>query len=411
MSVANNSYPANMSMIAKRLVGLSRNTLRLLPMGTTSAGPSDIIRFVLPANCIVHLPTLALFFTGVSSAIAQASSTAFSAMPRNIENLVQRYEVTIGGKVITFANNSFNHLANVVFDLTAGVDKKNNRILQNAIGPAAAPSTADTSKLYAIQNFIGCIQSMSPEYLNTRITGNVEVTLYMSPSNVLATGGTGVASCTYSLTNIFASVDVIDIQDGVYSSLIDTYLANGGVYEYVYRNWASFSGPSSSLTATTNFSLSTQSMNKVLCFFTEGSGNGHDATLRSSKFCQRIGDACTHQVCVNGVLRPTYQVTSQQAFALFNNMSGHSWDLLGGSIDYLSNLDDWEKKFFCLGIQLDHNDGQFISGLNTQGNSAASYWQCSSTTATSYTNVIARVLVECTSSLLIGANRQIDVIS
>jgi len=116
-------------------------------------------------------------------------------------------------------------------------------------------------------------------------------------------------------------------------------------------------------------------LNKVLAFFTYGGGLGYDPNSQTSTYFTRFAPSGgTHQFTINNIQRPSYQVTSEQSFLIMNNILGHSHDCYGGSSPQLNNLSNWVQSFYCFGIQLDHNDPEFTSGLNTSGNVAASYW-------------------------------------
>ncbi len=68
----NNSYPKNLSMISKSLVGYRRQTNKLQPTSSTTANPSDIVRVYLPMNTIVDLSSLVFFWMGSTSTTAGA---------------------------------------------------------------------------------------------------------------------------------------------------------------------------------------------------------------------------------------------------------------------------------------------------------------------------------------------------
>jgi hypothetical protein len=197
------------------------------------------------------------------------------------------------------------------------------------------------------------------------------------------------------------------------------YLQRGGVYTIDYKNWTSFQNGVTSCSQSSTFSVSTQSLNKVLAFFTYGTGGGLDSLSETSTYFTRFAPSgCTHQFQINGIQKPTWQPTSEQSFLLINNILGHSHDAYGGSSPYLTSLTNWLDSFYCMGIQLDHNDPEYTSGLNTLGNTAASSWTTnggtpavnSSGNSIAPTNIVARIFVEVTSSLLIGQNRQIDIV-
>jgi len=404
--VMNSSYPKNLSMLSKSvLLGYSRQNTKLMGLSSTTGNPGDIVRIQLPMNTIVDIGSFNFFWTGTTGA-----ATGNAVFPKNADQaIIYKIDVEIGGRFLTASCNNYNILANTILDLTTGYDKQNNRSILNGGAPVGEAPTANTAATqFVTSNFIGPLSSI--QYLNTYLTGSVTITLYLAPTTILVTSA-GATVPTYQLTNMFFSVDTIDINDGYFQNLQLQYLAKGGVFVIDYKNWVSFANPVSSCSQSTNFSLSTQSLNKVLAFFTYGNGGGFDTNSGTSTYFSRFATSgCTHQITINGIPKPTWQPTSEQVFSLTNYVLGHSLDCYGGSSPLLTNITDWLASFYCFVVMLDHNDPDYRSGTNTLGNTAASFYVSNGGAATTNTNIIARVFCETTSSLLIGQNRQIDIV-
>ena len=115
---------------------------------------------------------------------------------------------------------------------------------------------------FMIQNWLGFISSAHPGILETSLVGNVRLRITLTSPNALVQSST-CTGAAFNLTNIFFSVDVVDIVDGIFHDIHNRFLASGGTYEIPFNNYYSFSSTANSLSQTTKVSLSTQSLNRV----------------------------------------------------------------------------------------------------------------------------------------------------
>jgi len=264
----------------------------------------------------------------------------------------------------------------------------------------------------------------------------------MASNSVLIAMGAATGA-TYTLSNIYFTCDTALIDDGQFNEIHQMYLAQGGVYEYVFRQWLSFSSVPTSLSQTTNFSLSAQSLNRVLATFVIGGTakigtDYYDVITCNSPYFTRVavgsltinGTATTlnltnWQFSIAGVYHPTYQADPISAFALDMNSMHLSQDTLGGTTPFLTptpaqlgatpTLNPWTyfgQNFWVAMVELEEGtDNSYISGLDTRGNVSQGWF---TTTASTATGAIASptclVFAEVTSSLLVGAGRQIQLV-
>lgn len=443
-------YPRNLSYICKKLSGYSRNNFKLQTLNQSSATNGNIITVDLPTNALVDLSTLTWFFTGTTT-----TSAGFANFPRNIECIIERLEVEINGQIINGGCQSYNQLWQIISDTTFGNDVRNRRsILQNG-ADVGVPAANQTNVQYAIQNWLGFLGSVSPNIIDTSLLGNVRVRITLSTPAILvqSAAATGAA---FSLTNMFFSVDTIDIADGMFHQIHDQFLAGGGVYELPYNNFFSFSS-TSGLSQTTKFSLSTQSLNRVWATFVPGTtykinsingvtgtaGAYQDPQSKTSPYFTRIsggsagqivsyGDGTNstpvtytltgYQLSVNNVFYPNWIPTAEQAYALMLNSYGLSQDTVGGGYPGLTSLAQWTSSFWLAENKFDHgSDGvTLISGIDTRGSTAQAYFQSYGTIsvganvgtggANPGTNLTALVFAQTTSTLRVGQGRQLEII-
>jgi hypothetical protein len=387
-------YPKNLQYLARKLNGFSKNTFKILSLNATTASANQIITVDLPSNSLVDLSSFTMFFN---------ASTTATSLPKNIESLIERYEVSVNGVTVQGGCNNYHQLFNTISDMTMSQDCVNRRkILQNS-----DISTAVTSGSFAIQNWLGFISSVSPNIIDTGLLGNVRVRITLASTDALV--GTG----TYDLTNMFFSVDCISIDDGIFYNIHQQFLNSGGVYEMPFKQWFNFSS-TGGLSQSTNFSLSTGSMNRAIaCFVKQGAGLA-DAITTNAPMFTRVGEidssnkVTSWQFSIGGKYYPNYKPTPDQAFALMMNNLNMSQDTLGGINPKIDTLAHFKSSFWVASIELEHGDSGFISGLDTRGNVSQNFFETQGVSATNYTCL---VFVETTSLLRVGAGRNIDVVT
>jgi hypothetical protein len=177
-------------------------------------------------------------------------------------------EIECNGQIIAGGLAGYNHLWNSIVDTTFGQDVLNRRkILQNG-ADATIPGANTTGRQFVIQNWLGFLGSVSPNIIDTSLMGNVRLRITLTTPQILV-GSAAMTVPGFSLSNIFFSVDTIDINDGMFHAIHDQFLAGGGVYEMPFNNYFSFSS-TGGLSQTTKFSLSSQSLNRVWATFVPG---------------------------------------------------------------------------------------------------------------------------------------------
>lgn len=423
-------YPRNLSYFVRKLNNYSRNTFKLQTLNQSTASASQIITVDLPNNALVDLNTLSWYFEGTCTGTGGAAQ-----LPRNIESIIERVEVEVNGQLVSGGCASYNQLWNILADTTFGDDVTNRRrILQNATevglaagnlpgitGAIAAGNIANQAAVpFTITNWLGFLGSCKPEVLDTNLLGNVRVRITLAPTSVCVFG-TNTTAATYSLANMYFSVDTISIDDGNFYSMHEQFLSKGGVYEIPFNNYYSFS-QTSGASGALKFSLSTQSLNMVWATFVNGAAgtpSALDTNIASSSFFRRSGagsgangDGMRWQFNINNVYYPNYQLTNTQAYQQMLNAYGLSQDTLGGGYRGCDTLTKWNGRYWVAVQSFCHNtadDERFISGIDTRGNVAQAFFEYSgfSDSATCTTGL---VFAQTTSLLRVGAGRQIEVV-
>jgi hypothetical protein len=409
------SYPRALAYNVRKLSGFSSQYHRLQTLNTSSASPTNnVITVDLPSNSLCVLPTFGLRFRGSTS-----SSSGVCAMPRGIEALIERMEVSIGGQTVSGGHPAYNQLWQIISDTSFGEDcHKRRALLQNGSVPVIpAANTAATT--FCIGSFLGFMSSSQPHVIDTSLTGPIRLTFTLAGTNVLINGSTPAVSPSYALTDIFAYIQTISIDDGVFYQAQHEYLEKGGVLDISFNNYYSFSTALNGVSGqqVLRFSVSTQSLDMVWgCICNAGAGTpmAYDTDIQSSQFFKRIG-GMTHdspyQFSVNGVLYPNYRPDGDLAFQLLQNAYGMQNDTLGGVFTGLDSIAKWRASYwvaahnFCM--PSDEEERPWMHGVDTRGAQANGTFELTlpaSTTGTGY------VFAATTATLRVGAGRQLEIV-
>ena len=364
-------------------------------------------------------------------------------------------EVEVNGQIISGGCQNYNQLWQLITDSTMGADVGNRRkIMQNGTD-SIVPVANQTNVTFAIQNWLGFISSVSPNIIDTSLLGNVRIriTLTSPAALVQSVATTGAA---FSFSNIFFSIDTLDISDGIFHQIHDQFLQSGGIYELPFNNYFSFSS-TGGLSQTTKFSLSTQSLNRVWACFVPGGvykinainavapgtvGTYIDPQANCSSYFTRLGGGSSgiatnygdgtnnstytytlnnYQFSINNVFFPNFQPSPEQAYSLMLNSYNLSGDVLGGGYPSLNTLSKWVSSFWFAEQRFDHgSDGvALISGIDTRGSVAQAYFQTTGSigvgtvTGTGHgpgNQVTCLVFAQTTSTLRVGAGRQLELV-
>lgn len=150
------------------------------------------------------------------------------------------------------------------------------------------------------------------------MVGNIRLTITLDNERcVRHTVAAPAADKVYYLSNLYFTIETLDIQDGIFSELHRKYLESGNVYEIPFTNYFTYTAN----TANVKFNLSTQSLDAVYgTAFTStatalANVNNNGETIQASIFTRQAVAAATHQFNVNGTFYPTYRVPSEDVFA------------------------------------------------------------------------------------------------
>jgi hypothetical protein len=252
----------------------------------------------------------------------------------------------------------------------------------------------------------------------TNLVGNVRVRITLASPDVLVSSASPQAvatGATYSLSDMYVTVDTIDIQDGSYYQMHDSFLSQGGIYELPFKSYYSFASSVPTGAGALKFSLSTASLNMLWATFVNGSAgtpqllNGEAAT---STYFKRDGDGVTGwQFNVNNNYFPQYRANNLEAYQLMLNSYNMSQDTLGGTHRLIDTQTKWLDDFWVAVVNFAHpcdmDTERYISGQDTRGNVAQGFFEYAGL-STAGTGLI---FAETTAILQVGAGRQLQLVA
>jgi hypothetical protein len=417
------SYPKSMQMMVSRLAGFSKNGVKLRPMSQESAKAGDVIVFELPTNTPVDLRTFSILTRGATTGATGANNCV--SFPKHIESLIESVQVEINGTLIDTGFLRYNHLHKTYMDYFCGVDKASTlrNLLQYTTQPDASTVAVETNKLLCFNTFLGFLSAKCP-VIDTSILGQVRVLVRLASNDVLVTRGV-TSNPSYTLNNLFATIDTIAINDGMYYDMIQQRLAEAPI-EVMFDRYYVFENGSTSGAQNTRWAVSTQSLDWVigtlLTNVSRTTPNVFNAITGTSEYFTRSGRGITDSLFYfNNVQYPNYSPRMDDGSILCETLQNLNVlsDLVGGGDSGLTTYTNWERHFWCHVHRFNHlpdagDDNRLISGLNTLGANAQGSWV---TTGASLDNATVGaaaaswplVYVKTTATLAIGAGRMLEV--
>lgn len=437
------SYPKSMQFAVSRLSGFSKQGVKLRPMSQQSASPADVIVFELPANTIIDLRTFSIFSLGTTTAGNGTAPTV--VFPKHIETLCDSIQCEINGTLVDSGFLGYNQLHKLYMDYLAGIDKNSTMrsLMQQgdltalghtttvvAPGAGVAPPTltsavvigrTHTNMPIVFNSFLGFLAAKCP-IIDTSILGQVRILFKLAPASVLLTGGTVAPTVyNYSLSNIFATIDVISMNDGMYYDMIQQRLAQAPLeimYDkyYVFQN--GLTGPAQS----TRWAVSSQSVDWVIGTLFDTNSRGAtsvalDTQANTSQAFKRNGvDVYESVFTFNGIQYPNYVAQVGDGTVLVNTLQNLNviQDLIGGCDPAINDFTRWRTSFFAHVHRFNHlpsgdDDNRLISGINSMGQNAQGEWRTTAIPVPSGNQYYPTVWVKTTACLDIGPNRTLQV--
>jgi len=312
-------------------LSFSKNRVRLQTLSSVRAGPSSQIIVRLPSNTMVNLASLTM--TGsVRATVTSAGTNEAVALPTNFDfSFIETLSLIANGGIITQPFTNYKLLGNMLNDIYGSQDKILSRSgLQGSLpsplidAGITSPPQANQYVPFAINNWISATQTMAPSYISTNLLGDLELRLTMADTSILATGhkGTGAAitglqaRATWDMKDLNFYIETASVQSNMLEQAIAAKLAAGEPINVPFENVFSFSQTNTSASFNQRFSVSSQSVNKILATVQRDS-DFKPSTSRKivngipSAFLRHSNGAQVAQFSVNNQYSPNYQIDSE----------------------------------------------------------------------------------------------------
>ncbi len=284
---------------------------------------------------------------------------------------------------------------------------------------------------YCIENFAGFISESQPAYLDTSALGAIRMDILLSPAQVflgVAVDGTSAGQCNaYALNNIFAYVDVISVADGIYNSALAAYLSSGSSLRIPFANYFNFVDTITNFNTSLRVNVRSQNIRRVWNSWRRAdynNGTGAVANLLNSATTPyfQFGTANNNsfqsiQLQINNVMVPSQPALAGTEVAYYNRKALNKMNnQLGSALadGYVDETNSHDLFYSVIGLDDRLSNGlRTLSGYSSAGTQTSIYVNLTNTaTALPAADALQHLcVVECTSMLLVGQNRQISVIS
>ncbi len=288
------TLPRALSSLGNRFTGVSSSVIRVeSSTARNGARPNSTISFSLPASCIARLSTFQVHAT----VTCEATGDSIGLLPDDIMGLIQRCEVSCNGTLISGGSTYYNVINAAKRSLTG---KRADCLVQHgelltsqtdsydATGSGEPPTRApyqcgqsvDTSKKgeKAEVSFGGWeygLLKCDQEYVDLELLGTLTVKLTLAPATVLVNalkdadglidpGNVGTGVCSYTLDNIFATMEIVTINNPAYDAVLSQQLQSAGYVPVTYKDAQCTRSSHNSLT---RVNVSTRSLDRIMVGF------------------------------------------------------------------------------------------------------------------------------------------------
>jgi hypothetical protein len=427
------SYSPVISYMMDRIAGFSTNSYKLQVLGSSSAGPTQIVRFELPSNAIVDLRKFAFAF---KCAVTGADAARLS----DANNIIERVSVTVGGTELSSGFGKYNVLHNIKKALmaedrdTLTEHPEITRLTSLVTGVDFVDGTGEPSAEYRIDNWLSFIGECEPRNIDTSKFATIQISLTLSAAAAVVVQGGGRVDVPtfvtpagvdgdYALTDMYATIPILTFADGLYDGMVNAIMQKQGFLELPYKNYTNHSDVGSKVrwhaasasvdriwTCTRDLDYNTVRVPKLVA--------GYDAVYGrvlkyfNEKYVSTFmnfpapasAGGITSQHNINSSLLPQYLMSPLDEALLTKQSVPRKYQTDNGFKTMTSN-------FNCSCVRLNLEDSERLriaSGLDARGVSLNGIYQLH---GLDNGDTPIDLFVESTSVLRVGSNMQIEVVA
>jgi hypothetical protein len=337
-------------------LSFSKNRVKLQALSSQVANPNGQIIVRLPSNTMLNMASLTM--TGsVRASISAAADNEGVALPTNLDySFIESISIIANGGVISQPFLNYKLIANVLNDVYGGDEKIDNRAALQGSRPSllydylSITNTTGAASAYvpiSINSWLSPLQSMSPSYINTNLLGDLEVRITLTDTSILQSastalpaaafagapaGGAAVAGlqarCSYDMKDIAFYIETASIQSNILDQAIDAKLRSGEPINIPFENIFSFQQTNNGASFNQRFSVSSQSINKVIAVTQLQADVVNDGTQKrmingTPQALRRNSNGAQQcQFSINNQYSPNYQINSDLTNAFDFGLNG-----------------------------------------------------------------------------------------
>ena len=346
-------FPSKFGYYLKKLSGFKRETVKLYPLNrTTFKSGGDSISFDLPSG-IIDPSTFAIHWLATGANITTPANT--SAFPDNVESLINRYSISVGGTLANAPCMNSNLLANALLGLQCGTDIRDSSRSVLSNGTSATVATNPTKHMW-LNQFMGLLNVN--HYLDTQLLNGIRIELITESGNVMS-AQTNADICTFELSDVYAICDVI-LLDGeakaIYESAMASKMRSGGIV-IPFKHWNCINEQVASSSGSVKISVASGCVNKIVAIpqatnartATQTQGTSAEGN-RSKFFYQTKGSIKDWSVMFGG--RQSISITADEmSYLVAQQALGLQKDVSTGSLVSSAN---WTTSRFSIVQSLEY---------------------------------------------------------
>jgi len=315
-------------------LSFSKNRVRLQSLSSQTANSNGQIIVRLPSNTMLNMASLTMT-ASVRASITGAAAGEGIALPTNLDySFIESVSLISNGGIISQPFLNYKLIANVLNDVYGGDEKISNRNgLQGSlpsplIDYSVAVTAGGAASLYvpfSINSWLSCSQSMQPSYINTNLLGDLELRITLTDNSVLQSGsvtdGTSIAGlqsrCNWDMKDINFFIETASVQNTILEQAVDAKLSSGDPLIIPFENVFSFQQNNSGGSFNQRFSVSSQSINKIIAVTQLTTDVVNDGSRKGwfngvPQVLRRNSNTATQcQFSINNQYSPNYLINSE----------------------------------------------------------------------------------------------------
>jgi hypothetical protein len=320
--------PDSLKFYVNRL-SFSKNRVRLQALSSTKASSGSQVIVRLPSNTMINLASLTMcgrvraYFNNDLG----TDTTNGCALPTNWDfSFIETLSLIANGGIITQPFVNYKLLGHILNDVYGNHDQDCKRAALQGSLPQPIQARTGTAAAqggwlpFSINNWISATQTMAPSYISTNLLGDLELRLTMADDSIVQAGkvannGAAANTPTWEMEDINFYIETASIGNNLVDQAVAAKLAAGEPINVPFENVFSFSQANAGAAFTQRFSVSSQSVNKILVTtqLDADLGAGPNKKFKNGipqVFRRNFNGVKAAQFSVNNQYSPNYQIDS-----------------------------------------------------------------------------------------------------